>query len=111
MINGINTTIISPRRWGKSSLVEKVSADIQKTNKNLRVVLIDLFSVGSEEEFLESFAREVIKVSSSKWEDWLKSGKEFFKALTPKLSVGIDPQNDFSLGFDWNELKKIATKC
>lgn len=106
LINGINTSIISPRRWGKSSLVEKVSADIKKTHKNLRVVLIDLFSVSSEEEFLESFAREVIKSSSSKWEDWLKTGKAFFKILTPKLSVGIDPQNDFSLGFDWNELKK-----
>lgn len=23
LLNGINTTIISPRRWGKSSLVEK----------------------------------------------------------------------------------------
>lgn len=106
LINGINTSIISPRRWGKSSLVEKVSADIQEKHKNIRIVVIDLFSISSEEEFLESFAREVIKASSSRWEDWIKSGKEFFKALTPKLSVGIDPQNDFSLGFDWKELSK-----
>lgn len=106
LIHGINTSIISPRRWGKSSLVEKVSADIKKTHKNIHIVLIDLFSVSSEAAFLETFAREVIKASSSKWEDWLISGKEFFKALTPKLSVGIDPQNDFSLGFDWNELQK-----
>lgn len=108
LINGVNTSIISPRRWGKSSLVEKVVADIQKTHKNHKVVLIDLFSVSSEEAFLETFAREVIKSSSSRWEDWLNSGKEFFKALTPKFSVGIDPQNDFSLGFDWNELRKNA---
>lgn len=106
LLNGINTTIISPRRWGKSSLVEKVSSDIQKTHKNHKIVLIDLFSVGSEEEFLESFAREVIKSSSTKWEDWIKSGKDFFKSLTPKLSVGIDPQNDFNVSFDWNELQK-----
>lgn len=106
LINGINTSIISPRRWGKSSLVEKVISDIRNTKKDIKVVLIDLFSVSSEEAFLEAFAREVIKSSSSKWEDWLNSGKEFFKALTPKLSVGIDPQNDFSLGFDWNDLKK-----
>ena len=106
LINGINTSIISPRRWGKSSLVEKVTADIQKKHKDIKVVIIDLFSISSEEEFLESFAREVIKASSSRWEDWLKSGKEFFKALTPKLSVGIDPQNDFSLSFDWKEIRK-----
>jgi hypothetical protein len=86
--------------------VEKVVAEIQKKHKNVKVVLIDLFSVSSEEEFLESFARDVIKASSSKWQEWLASGKDFFKKLTPKLSVGTDPHSDFSLGFDWKELDK-----
>lgn len=104
--NGINTTIISPRRWGKSSLVEKVAAEIQKKNKSIKIVILDLFFVGSKEEFLETFAREIIKVSSSRWQEWLSSGKEFFKTLTPKLSVGIEPQSDFRLSFDWKELNK-----
>lgn len=106
LLNGINTTIISPRRWGKSSLVEKVIADINKKNKTTKTVCIDLFAVDSEEEFLETFAREIIKASSSKWEDWLSTGREFFQKLIPKLSVGVDPNSDFSLSFDWKELKK-----
>lgn len=106
LLNGINTTIISPRRWGKSSLVEKVISDINKKNKKTKTLIIDLFSVSSEEEFLELFAREVIKASSSKWEEWMSSGKDFFKKIIPKLSLGIDPVNDFSLSFDWQELKK-----
>jgi hypothetical protein len=106
LLNGINTTIISPRRWGKSSLVEKVTADIVKKHKDVKVVLIDFFSVSNEEEFLEAFAREVIKASSTKWQEWLASGKIFFKKLTPKLSVGIDPYSDFTIGFDWKDLKK-----
>ena len=106
LLNGINTTIISPRRWGKSSLVEKVIVDINRKDKKAKTVIIDLFSVGSEEEFLEYFAREVIKASSSKWQDWMISGKEFFKKLIPKLSLGIDPTTDFSLSFDWQDLKK-----
>jgi hypothetical protein len=106
LLNGINTTIISPRRWGKSSLVEKVIDDINKKNKKTKTVIIDLFSVGSEEEFLETFAREVIKASSSKWEDWMSSGRDLFKKLIPKISIGIDPTTDFSLSFDWEELKK-----
>ena len=65
LLNGINTTIISPRRWGKSSLVEKVIIDINKKDKKTKTVIIDLFSVSSEEEFLEQFAREVIKASSA----------------------------------------------
>ncbi len=96
LINGINTILISPRRWGKSSLVEKVITIINKKHKKTSTVVLDLFSVSSEEEFLEAFAREVIKASSSKWQDWLSSGKTFFKSLMPKLSVGIDPTTDFS---------------
>lgn len=106
LLNGINTTIISPRRWGKSSLVEKVITDINKKDKKTKTVIIDLFSVSSEEDFLEQFAREVIKASSSKWQEWMSSGKEFFKKLIPKLSIGIDPSTDFSLSFDWHELEK-----
>jgi uncharacterized protein len=108
LLNGINTTIISPRRWGKSSLVEKVIADINKGRykQTTKTVIIDLFAAGSEREFLELFAREIIKASANKWEDWLNSAASFFKKITPKLSVGIDPTNDFSIGFDWKELKK-----
>jgi hypothetical protein len=106
LLGGVNTTIISPRRWGKSSLVEKVIYDIAKKNKQHKTLIIDLFSVSSEEEFLEMFAKEVIKASSSKWQEWMNSGKLFFKKLIPKLSIGIDPQTDFNLSFDWKELKK-----
>lgn len=106
LLQGINTMIISPRRWGKSSLVEKVILDIQRKEKKAKVVLIDLFTVSREEEFLETFAREVIKASSSKWQEWMHAGKAFFKKLVPKLSLGIDPNTDFSLSFDWVELKK-----
>ena len=73
LTQGINTTIISPRRWGKSSLVEKVINDINQKEKTFKTMIIDLFSVACEEEFLEVFTREVIKASSSKWEDWVKT--------------------------------------
>lgn len=106
LLNGINTMLISPRRWGKSSLVEKVIIDINKQNKQVKTIIIDLFSVSSEEEFLQLYASEVIKASSTKWQEWMSIGKEFFKKLVPKLSVGLDPVSDFSLSFDWKELKK-----
>lgn len=105
LLNGINTMIISPRRWGKSSLVEKVISDINRKEKKIKTVVIDLFSVSTEEEFLELFAREVLKASSTKWQDWIKTGKEFFKQLIPKFSMSFE-QTDFNLSFDWKELKK-----
>lgn len=101
----VNTIIISPRRWGKSSLVENVIEKIKKEKKNYRVVLIDLFSINTEEEFLELFAREVLKVSSTRLDDWVKVAKQVFKRLLPKLTVSLDPA-EFSLAFDWSEIKK-----
>ena len=110
LTQGVNTTIISPRRWGKSSLVEKVINDINKKEKKVKTVIIDLFAFASEEAFLEIFAQEVIKASSSKWEDWVKAGKTFFKNIIPKISFGIDPSSDFSLSFDWDEIQKHKTE-
>jgi hypothetical protein len=107
LLNGINTMIISPRRWGKSSLVEKVISDINKKEKKVKTVVIDLFSASSEEEFLELFAREILKASSTKWQDWINTGKEIFKKLVPKFSMSFE-QTDFSLSFDWKELKKYS---
>lgn len=106
LTQGINTMLISPRRWGKSSLVEKVLVKIQKENSDIKIVSIDLFSVSSEEEFLQVFAREIIKASSSVWQDWLETGKRIFKQLTPTFSVGIDPVHDFSVGFEWSQLRQ-----
>ena len=68
LLSGINTIIISPRRWGKSSLVEKVANQISAENSDFIVVKLDLFSANSEEEFLENFSKEIIKASSTKLE-------------------------------------------
>lgn len=106
MTGGINTALISPRRWGKSSLVEKTIADLVKMDKNIRIAMIDLFTVNSSEQFLEKFARELIKASSNKWQEWVKNTRSFFKMLIPKINIGIDPVHDFSISFNWDEMKK-----
>jgi hypothetical protein len=110
LVQGINTMLISPRRWGKSSLVERLILELETKNTEIKIVSFDLFSVSSEEEFLELFAKEVIKASSNKWQEWLQTGKDIFKQLTPVFSVGFDPKHDFSIGFDWKQLKKHKTE-
>ena len=73
--------------------------ELNKKGGKRKTLIIDLFSIGSEEEFYEEFARSVLKASSSKWQDWIQSGKTLFKQLIPKISVGIDPTTDFSISF------------
>jgi hypothetical protein len=106
MMGGINTMIISPRRWGKSSLVEKVVESVRKNNSGIKVAMIDLFTVSTEEEFLEKFASEVIKATSTKFEEWVRNSRKFFKNIVPKIQVSADQVSGFSISFDWEELKK-----
>jgi hypothetical protein len=103
--SGINTVLISPRCWGKSSLVKHI-AQVKSSDKQVKWCFIDMFAVRNEEEFYEALSREVIKTTAAKWEELLESVKTFFKHLVPKISFGIDPIHDFSLSFEFEELKK-----
>jgi len=103
---GTNTIIISPRRWGKSSLVEHVTGSLRKEQKDIRIALIDLFTVNSVEEFLERFAAEILKASSSRWQEWVENSRKIFRNIIPKIQVSMDPVNSFSISFDRDELKR-----
>ncbi|MCL2597725.1 MAG: hypothetical protein FWD66_08760, partial [Paludibacter sp.] len=61
----INTTIVSPRRWGKTSLVENVAEKIRTENKDIKVCVLDIFNVRNENEFYEHFAKEVFSLSNN----------------------------------------------
>jgi hypothetical protein len=102
----INVTLISPRRWGKSSLFFKIANDLEKKNPKIKFCFIDLFKTRNEKEFYEYFASEVIKASYSKWEERLEKAKVFFKHLIPKFSFGVDPTQEFSVSLDWEEVQK-----
>jgi hypothetical protein len=110
LLGGINTMIISPRRWGKSSLVEKVTDLIKLKTPRIKVVILDLFAVNTEEEFMEKFATEVLKASSSKWEEWVKNAKKFFKNIVPKIQISVDPVNSFTISFDWQEIRQHSNE-
>ena len=102
----VNTTIISPRRWGKSSLVKKVSEQIMSENKDIRVCLLDIFNVRNESEFYVYFAQSVVKATSNRWEEWGENAKTFLSRLLPKISFSPDNQAEISFGITWEELEK-----
>ena len=104
--NGINTILISPRRWGKSSLVKKAGETVD--SKHIRIVYMDAFALRTESDFYTAYAKAVLEATASHWEERLKSLKEFLKQLTPKITIGVDPEHEFSIGFDWDELKQNA---
>ncbi len=94
----INVTLISPRRWGKSSLVKKAMDELMEEDKRVRVCYIDAFSIGSEAEFYRLFASRVIACASSKVERWIDDAKKFLSGVIPQIVVN-DQVTDF-LAFD-----------
>ncbi len=98
--HGINTVLISPRRWGKTSLVQKVCRLAQ--SDRLKVVYIDIFSCRSDRDFYDAFAAAVLKQTSSKLDEWLENAKLFLSRISPKISMGTDPLTDFSISLDIN---------
>ena len=102
----INAIIISPRGWGKSSLVNKAAKLAMVQDSNLRICHIDLFNVRSKEHFYSLFAQKVIAATSTKWEEAIESAKSFFSHLVPKISIVTDSTNEVSIDFDWEEVKR-----
>ena len=63
---GINTILISPRRWGKTSLVKKVCEEVDK--ERVIPIFVDIFKCKTEYEFYNTLAEAVLKQTASKAE-------------------------------------------
>ncbi len=98
--HGVNTVLISPRRLGKTSLVQKVRGLVQ--SDHLKVVYLDVFSCRSDRDFYDAFASAVLRQTSSKTEEWLSDIKAFLSRVSPKISMETDPMTNFSLSFEIN---------
>ena len=98
--HGVNTVLISPRRWGKTSLVQKASRLAQ--SDKLKIVYIDIFSCRSDRDFYDAFVSAVLKQTSSKVDEWLEHIKQFLSRISPKISMGLDPMTDFSISLELN---------
>lgn len=118
--HGINTIIISPRRMGKTSLVDKVAGIVE--SDDIRIARMDAFACRSERDFANAFVSAVIKATSTKFEEWLSVAKTFLSHLVPKISIGPDPSNELSISIDYKDFpngleemlslpEKIASKC
>ena len=89
----INVMLVSPRRWGKSSLVKVAMDELQEEDKDVRVCYIDAFSIGSEAEFYRTFASQVIACASSNLEKRIHDAKKFLTGVVPQVVIKDDVTN------------------
>ena len=98
MKSHINTMLVSPRRWGKSSLVRKAMDELCSESPEVRVCYIDAFSISSETEFYRVFASQVIACTATKVERWISDAKRFLNGVVPQVVIN-DQITDF-MAFD-----------
>lgn len=94
---GINTIIISPRRYGKTSLVKKAISSCE--DPKVKIVFMDIFAGRNPEEFCRIFADAIIKQTSSKLEEWSDMARNFLSQLSPRFNLSTDPMNELSISF------------
>lgn len=98
--NGLNAILISPRRMGKTSLVQKVRNEM--TDEKIKVIYMDIYDCRSEYDFLERFASILIKQTAGKVEMLAGTVMEFLTRVVPKVSFSPEPNSEFSLSLGIN---------
>lgn len=93
--SGINTILVSPRRWGKTSLVKKVSKQVN--SEHVMMVHMDMFPCKTEYDFYNAFSAALLTQTASRKELWMENARDFVSRLVPKLSISPEPNSDISL--------------
>ena len=93
----VNTVLIAPRRWGKSSLVNRV-VDKFANVSDVIVCQLDIFNCRNEEQFYKIFAQTVLKASSSRFEEFMANVRKYLGNLVPTISLS-DVAQTYELSF------------
>lgn len=92
---GVNTFLLSPRRWGKTSLVKKAKSVAE--NNKLKIVYVDVHLCRSREEFCERFASAVLTQTANKMEEWVENAKTFLTRFSFGVNASADPSSEMTL--------------
>ena len=105
--NGVNVTLISPRRYGKTGLIYHVFDELSKNRPSMTLCYCDVYSADDLEGFVKLLSESI--VANVKEESLIKKFFSFFSGIRPLVSydpVSGSPQ--VSITYQ-NEGQKLAT--
>ena len=85
IINGYSTWLFSPRRFGKTSLVDKVFREMDNTS----CIYIDLYNIKSKDDFCKRYSKAIAEELFNWKDDIKKLSKNLanaFRNLSPRIS-------------------------
>lgn len=95
--NGTNVIIFSPRRYGKTSLINQVIESARQ--KGILSFYVDLYPAVNKQKFIEIYARAISTGLTGKTSRIVKKLKEYLPRIIPKV-VMDDQSVHFEFGFD-----------
>ena len=87
--NGRNLTLISPRKIGKTGLIDHSFYQLKKDNKNTICIYVDIFSTKNLQEFVETLGRAVIEDALEREKSFAAKVLDFFKGLRPTITPDL----------------------
>ena len=95
--NGTNIIIFSPRRYGKTSLINQVLNSTKQ--KGIISFYVDLYPAVNKQKFIEIYARAISSGLTGKTSKIVKKLKEYLPRIIPKVAMN-DQSVHFEFGFD-----------
>lgn len=93
---GINIIIYSPRRYGKTSLVQKVLKEFEKNGHIC--IYIDFFKIFSQKRFIELYGEELLKKQNN-FKKAFQKFREIFTGIVPQLTFDENGEPKVSFQF------------
>ena len=73
----VNTIIISPRRWGKTSLVNH-ALEQMRDDKEYLVCKVDIFNCRTEAQFYQTYVNAILKASYTKMDEFIEAKNKLY---------------------------------
>ncbi|MCC8119482.1 MAG: ATP-binding protein [Bacteroidales bacterium] len=84
--NGRNVTLMSPRRMGKTGLINNVFYHVKKDNPEVKCFYLDIFSTNILKDFTQILAQTVLGQLDNLSEKILNRMTDFFKSFRPVIT-------------------------
>ncbi|MEX1239799.1 MAG: ATP-binding protein [Cyclobacteriaceae bacterium] len=100
--DGQNIVLISPRRWGKSSLVAEA---VSRYRGKYLLVSLDCFGLRSSDQFFEAYLQAILKASSTKMQHAADTLKKYVSSLIPFISFSAGEKDEIKISINLQKRK------
>ena len=97
LVGGNNITLYAPRRFGKSSLVNKALKELEE--EGFTTVYLDIMSIYSRDTFIKNYTRAIAGKQSASLEKTIKKIAEFISGIVPSVAFDSTGMPTFSLSW------------